>query len=86
MLKIVLDELKQTGIFIATHPENAAQLLSQELGLPQASLALALSRRQHEPRAINRTVMRDQQTIADRFYALGLISKAIKIREAVWDE
>lgn len=86
LLKIVLDELKQTGIFIATHPEIAAQLLSQELGLPQASLALALSRRQHEPRAINRTVMRDQQTIADRFYALGLISKAIKIREAVWDE
>ncbi|KID04963.2 AAA family ATPase [Hafnia alvei] len=86
LLKIVLDELKQTGIFIATHPENAAQLLSQELGLPQASLALALSRSQHEPRAINRTVMRDQQTIADRFYALGLISKAIKIREAVWDE
>lgn len=86
LLKIVLDELKQTGIFIATHPENAARLLSQELGLPQASLALALSRRQHEPRAINRTVMRDQQTIADRFYALGMISKAIKIREAVWDE
>lgn len=86
LLKIVLDELKQTGIFIATHPENAAQLLSQELGLPQASLALALSRRQHEPRAINTTVMRDQQTIADRFYALGLLSKAIKVREAVWDE
>lgn len=86
LLKIVLDELKQTGIFIATHPENAAQLLSQELGLPQASLALALSRRQHEPRAINRTVMRDQQTIADRFYALGLLPKAINIREAVWDE
>lgn len=86
LLKIVLDELKQTGIFIAMHPENAAQLLSQELGLPQASLALALSRRQHEPRAINTTVMRDQQTIADRFYALGLLSKAIKIREAVWDE
>lgn len=86
LLKIVLDELKQTGIFIATHPENAAQLLSQELGLPQASLALALSRRQHEPHAINTTVMRDQQTIADRFYALGLLSKAIKIREAVWNE
>lgn len=86
LLKIVLDELKQTGIFIANHPENAAQLLSQELGLPQASLALALSRRQHEPRAINRTVMRDQQTIADRFYSLGLLPKAINIREAVWDE
>lgn len=86
LLKIVLDELKQTGIFIANHPENAAQLLSQELGLPQASLALALSRRQHEPSAINRTVMRDQQTIADRFYALGLLPKAINIREAVWDE
>lgn len=73
-------------MFIAAEPEKAAQLLSQELGLPQASLALALSRRQHEPRAINRTVIRDQQTIADRFYALGLMPKAISIRDAVWNE
>ncbi|NLS55796.1 aliphatic sulfonate ABC transporter substrate-binding protein [Hafnia alvei] len=86
LIKIVLDELKQTGMFIAAEPEKAAQLLSQELGLPQASLALALSRRQHEPRAINRTVIRDQQTIADRFYALGLMPKAISIRDAVWNE
>jgi len=28
--------------------------------------------------------VREQQQIADRFYALGLIPKAIAIRKAVW--
>jgi ABC-type nitrate/sulfonate/bicarbonate transport system substrate-binding protein len=29
-------------------------------------------------------VIRAQQTIADRFYALGLIGKPVSVREAVW--
>ncbi|WP_459585874.1 hypothetical protein, partial [Enterobacter asburiae] len=30
------------------------------------------------------SVIRAQQTIADRFYALGLIAKPVPVREAVW--
>ena len=29
-------------------------------------------------------VIRAQQSIADRFYALGLIAKPVPVREAVW--
>ena len=32
------------------------------------------------------TVIRAQQTIADRFFALGLLPRAINVREAVWYE
>lgn len=29
-------------------------------------------------------MIRAQQSIADRFYALGLINKPVSVREAVW--
>jgi ABC-type nitrate/sulfonate/bicarbonate transport system substrate-binding protein len=29
-------------------------------------------------------VIKEQQTIADRFYALGLINKPVRVRDAVW--
>jgi hypothetical protein len=31
-------------------------------------------------------IIRDQQAIADRFYALGLLPRAIKVRDAVWSD
>ena len=49
-----------------------------------ASLKIALSRCRHEARAMDAQTVREQQQIADRFYALGLIPKAIAIRKAVW--
>ena len=59
-------------------------LLSAELGLNAASLTRALSRRSHRPRPMDLNVIRAQQSIADRFYALGLIHKPVSVREAVW--
>ncbi|WP_413741133.1 aliphatic sulfonate ABC transporter substrate-binding protein [Sodalis sp. RH15] len=80
----IIQLLQQTGRYIAASPGEAAQYLSIELGLPPASLEVALSRCSHETRAIDARVIREQQKIADRFYALGLIPKAIFVRNAVW--
>ncbi|HDH0763808.1 TPA: sigma-54-dependent Fis family transcriptional regulator [Klebsiella oxytoca] len=77
-------ELAQTGQFIDQHREKAAELLSAELGLNAASLTRALARRSHRPRTMDLKVIRAQQSIADRFYALGLINKPVSVREAVW--
>ncbi|WP_223881540.1 hypothetical protein [Affinibrenneria salicis] len=52
--------------------------------MPRATLELALSRRRNKPRAMNGGVIREQQIIADRFFALGLLPRAINIRDAVW--
>ncbi|MBH3319999.1 sigma-54-dependent Fis family transcriptional regulator [Serratia ureilytica] len=84
LLQPLMQALQHTGRYIAAQPREAARHLSDELGLASASLELALSRRSHEIRAMDLQVIRQQQSIADRFYALGLLPKAIVVREAVW--
>lgn len=84
LLQPLMQALQHTGRYIAAQPREAARHLSDELGLASASLELALSRRSHEIRAMDLQVIRQQQSIADRFYALGLLPKAINVRDAVW--
>jgi aliphatic sulfonates family ABC transporter substrate-binding protein len=84
MLPEIMELLQQNGHFMAESPEQAAQYLSLEHGMSPASLKIALSRCRHEARAMDAQTVREQQQIADRFYALGLIPKAIAIRKAVW--
>ncbi len=83
-MRRLLTELTHTGQFIDSHRGEAARLLSAELGIDARSLSMALSRRSHRPRPMDLSVIRAQQTIADRFYALGLIAKPVPVREAVW--
>lgn len=84
LLRPLMQALQHTGRYITAQPREAARHLSDELGLASASLELALSRRSHEIRAMDLQVIRQQQSIADRFYALGLLPRAIAVREAVW--
>lgn len=80
----LVESLQQTGLFIDSHREEAAGLLAEELGLELASVERALSRRSHRTRAMAFEVIKEQQIIADRFYALGLINKPVRVRDAVW--
>ncbi|PLN41185.1 AAA family ATPase, partial [Klebsiella pneumoniae] len=84
IMRCLLTELTHTGQFIDSHRGEAARLLSAELGIDARSLSMALARRSHRPRPMDLSVIRAQQTIADRFYALGLIAKPVPVREAVW--
>lgn len=84
IMQRLVAELTQTGQFVDQHRDEAANLLSAELGINATSLTQALARRSHRPRPMELNVIRAQQTIADRFYALGLINKPISVREAVW--
>lgn len=86
LLQILLASLEQTGRYIDAHREEAATLLAAELGLSPMSLALALKRRSHQTRKMDLAIIRQQQAIADRFYALGLLPRAVKVREAVWGD
>ncbi|MDY0926946.1 sigma-54-dependent Fis family transcriptional regulator [Enterobacter sp. CFBP8995] len=84
ILRQLVESLQQTGLFIDSHRHEASQLLAQELGLEVASVERALTRRSHKTRAMAFEVIKEQQTIADRFYALGLITKPVRVRDAVW--
>ncbi len=80
----LVESLQQTGIFIDNHRQEAAGLLAQELGLDILAVEKALTRRSHKTRSMVFEVIKEQQIIADRFYALGLINKPVRVREAVW--
>lgn len=84
LLQVLLTALEQTGRYIDAHRAEAAALLSTELGISASSLMHALARRSHQTQRMNLAIIREQQTIADRFYALGLLSRAIRVRESVW--
>ncbi|WP_277975983.1 sigma-54-dependent Fis family transcriptional regulator [Pantoea endophytica] len=84
ILRQLVESLQQTGLFIDSHRHEASMLLAQELGLEIASVERALTRRSHKTRAMAFEVIKEQQTIADRFYALGLINKPVRVRDAVW--
>jgi len=86
LLQRLLDALEQTGRYIDANRHEAAELLSGELGIPTASLQHALARRSHQTQRMNLAIIREQQIIADRFYALGLFNRAIKVRDTVWQQ
>lgn len=84
IIKQLVESLQQTGLFIDEHRHQASVLLALELGLEVASVERALTRRSHKTRAMIFEVIKEQQIIADRFYALGLINKPVRVRDAIW--
>ncbi|HDG1708953.1 TPA: sigma-54-dependent Fis family transcriptional regulator [Kluyvera ascorbata] len=80
----IVAALVKTGKFIDRHRHEAAQLLASELGLDTGALVCALARRSHQTREMDMQAIRAQQTIADRFYALGLLNRPVAVREALW--
>jgi sulfonate transport system substrate-binding protein len=63
-------------------PEVAAQF-SQAIGIPAPILETALERTAFGAKPIRPEIAAEQQKIADAFFKLGLIPKAIKISDAV---
>lgn len=83
-VKVLLDELHRSGRSAANDPAKAARSMADELGIDTSSLEIAIRRLAHGTKPLDSHVIREQQKIADRFYALGLIPRAIAVREAVW--
>lgn len=83
-IQSLLRELRKTSRSAVSNPVKAAQCLSGELGIDAASLEIVVRRFAHGAKPLEIGVIREQQKIADRFYALGLIPRAIAIRDAVW--
>ena len=64
-------------------PRSAARTLSPAIGLPEPIVAEALARQSWAIASVDAAVIADQQAIADRFFKLGLIPRAIKVADAV---
>ena len=64
-------------------PGAAASTLSPAIGLPEDVVTVALRRQTWEIRPMDAKLVDAQQTIADTFFKLGLIPKAIRISDAL---
>ncbi len=65
-------------------PKAAAEKLSPGVGIPADVLEVALKRQAFGIKPLDDAAIAEQQKIADTFFSLGLLPKAIKVQDVVW--
>jgi aliphatic sulfonates family ABC transporter substrate-binding protein len=78
------EELRRIGRRLGAQALETARAVSPKMGIDVPTLEIMFKRLTHGTRRIDQNVVWEQQKIADRFYALGLIGKPISVRDAVW--
>jgi sulfonate transport system substrate-binding protein len=84
---IVADALSGFGdaaTWAGAHRADVARSLAEVTGVELAAQTLAADRTEFGVLPITEAVIEGQQATADRFHALGLIPRAISIRDAIW--
>jgi len=82
-LDVVLTQLREVDDWAKGDIDGVAAQLSPSIGIPTDVLTVALKRQSYGIRPIDAKVIADQQKLADVFFGLGLIPKALKITDAV---
>lgn len=86
VLAIVFGQLKQTGEWTKVHPQDAARILAPVWGLDAATVERANARRSYVVRTVTPSTFKEQQQIADGFYAAKLLPNPVQTSTAlVWD-
>lgn len=83
VLSAVLEELAKSDQWASDHRQDVAKYIAPFIGLDVAIAELAVSRQSFGVKPISETVIAEQQKIADVFYQLKLIPKAVSVKEAV---
>ncbi|MBL5768722.1 aliphatic sulfonate ABC transporter substrate-binding protein [Heyndrickxia sporothermodurans] len=83
IIKVVLKEVQKSSDWANSHQKEAAELLSNLLGIEESSMLKAIERRTYGVEKITDEVINEQQHIADTFYELKIIPKKVNIKENV---
>jgi sulfonate transport system substrate-binding protein len=78
---VVLEALNEADDWTKNNIEAVAEQLSPSVGLPASVLAVSLKREAYGILPINDAVIASQQRIADTFFGLGLLPKAITVSD-----
>ena len=81
IVDLVLAQLSEVDDWAKGDIKAVAEQLSPSVGLPVPVIELALKRQSYGIKPINDQVIAEQQQVADTFFSLGLIPKAIKISD-----
>jgi sulfonate transport system substrate-binding protein len=83
VIEALFADAVEQGIWLKKNLRQAAELIAPLQGLPVEVVELALQRYEFNVKPITAAVAADQQKIADTFFDLKLIPKAIRVSEAV---
>ena len=85
IIRIVFDELQKTGRWLKQNPKDAAALLAPVWGLDAQTIETANGRRSYEVRLVVADALREQQSIANAFFAEGLLPKQVNAADVpIW--
>jgi sulfonate transport system substrate-binding protein len=78
---VVLEALNEADEWTKTNIEAVAEQLSPSVGLPASVLAVSLKRESYGILPISDAVIASQQRIADTFFSLDLLPKAVTVSD-----
>jgi len=84
VLQQIIDVTASTAKWAEAHRDEVAKSLSAITGIPLDIQTVAAERSSYAVGPITDDVIATQQGVADRFFKLGLIPKAIVVRDIVW--
>ncbi|HFF9487017.1 MULTISPECIES: sulfonate ABC transporter substrate-binding protein [Serratia] len=84
--KQVIQQLGVLSDWANGHPQEAAAILAQSTGLDQAIWARAIARMPFGSQRMSPEVFRQQQQLADKFTAIGLLPVKVDVNAARWSE
>lgn len=84
ILAQAVEALRGTAQWALSHRDTVAQMLAAGTGVPLVAEQRAVARTPFVLLPMTDEFVRDQQAIADRFQALGILPHAIAIRDQVW--
>jgi sulfonate transport system substrate-binding protein len=86
LVKDFLTELESVKAWAKEHSAEVNRFLAADTGIPLSAVDLAESRRhRYETQSMTGDVIASQQSLADRYFELGLLPKRIDVKAAVWD-
>ncbi|HEX2010054.1 MAG TPA: sulfonate ABC transporter substrate-binding protein [Roseateles sp.] len=86
LLKTLFAELRKTNDWADRNPQALAEQLAPQLGVPVPVLALATGRRRYTAVPVDAAIVAEQQRIADTFFKLKLIPRAVQVQDAVFKQ
>jgi sulfonate transport system substrate-binding protein len=84
VVQTVIGEIARVSEWGAANPAAYAEILAKENGLPLDVQTVAAKREGRRIAYIDDEIVAKQQRIADDFHRLGLIPRAITIRDVIW--
>jgi len=84
LVSLVNASLAKTAVWAASHHGEVTKILAEATGVAPDIQEKAVERTEFVINPLRDPVIQEQQRIADRFLALGLIPKPIAVKDIIW--